>query len=77
MAIVVKIPKDKKTRLSQEAWILAEAINRYFLGEGVRSGVEAAVRGHAQELQRVDPDNFSRILAALREEGVEGGDANE
>ena len=61
-------PKDPKTRLSPETWILVEVLRRYYRSRSIKAAAEMAVTGFATHLQGLDPDEFNRIMGEVRAE---------
>lgn len=66
----MKLPKNRQSRLSEDVWLAAEAIARYFRMASSRDGVETAVRSYVSRLAESDP-KFAEIWEKVKEEGIQ------
>lgn len=73
MQTAVKVPKSGASRLSEDVWIIGEALNRYYKTSNLRVAIESAVRITSDRLASDDP-RFAELLNAVKEEGVEDND---
>jgi hypothetical protein len=70
MQIAVKIPKNGASRLSEDVWILGEALSRYHKTSNLRVALESAVRNYSDRLMSDDP-SFVQVLNQVKAEGIE------
>ena len=69
---VVKVPKNRQSRVSDDIWIAGQALSE-FLGTGSpREGWEACVRNYVVELATKNP-KFSELWEKAKSEGVQDG----
>ena len=66
----MKIPRSGASRLSQDVWIIGEALRRYHLTDGIRPAIETVIRSASMQLAQSDP-RYAEILQEVKEEGVE------
>jgi hypothetical protein len=70
MQVTVKIPKNSSSRLSEDVWLIGEALSRHYRTSNLRVAIESAIRITADRLASEDP-NFAKLLNDVRKEGVE------
>ena len=70
MAVIVKLPKNRQSRLSEDVWLGAEAMARYIGASSPREGLETAFRNYLLTLRQTDP-KFAEIWEKVKEEGIE------
>ena len=70
MPTFVRIPKSSASRLSEDVWLIAEALNRYYKTNNLRVALESAVRITADRLES-ENEEFASILQKVREEGID------
>lgn len=70
MQNTVKIPKSGASRLSEDVWILGEALSRYHRTNNLRVAIEAAIRNYSDRLMSDDP-SFVDVLNEVKKEGIE------
>ena len=66
----MKIPKSGATRISNDIWLIGEALSRYYRTENLRVALEAIIRIGSDRLQETDPE-YAKILSIVRQEGIE------
>ena len=66
----VKIPKNSSSRLSEDVWLIGEALSRHYRTSNLRVAIESAIRITADRLASEDAD-FAKLLKEVRSEGVE------
>lgn len=76
MQMAVKIPKNGASRLSEDIWILGEALSRYHKTSNLRVALEAAIRNYSDRLMSDDP-SFVEVLNEVKAEGIEGDQVRE
>ena len=76
MQMAVKIPKNGASRLSEDVWILGEALSRYHKTSNLRVALEAAIRNYSDRLMSDDP-SFVEVLNEVKAEGIEGDQVRE
>ncbi len=69
----MKIPKSGATRLSEDIWMISEALNRHYKTDNIRTAIEAAIRITADRLSETDAA-FKKRLDEVKSEGVESSD---
>ena len=69
----VKIPKNGSSRLSEDVWLIGEALSRHYRTSNLRVAIESAIRITSDRLASEDPD-FAKLLKEVKEEGVENND---
>ena len=52
MQTTVKIPKSGASRLSEDVWLLGEALSRYHKTNNLRIAIESAVRNYSDRLMK-------------------------
>ena len=72
MQNTVKIPKSGASRLSEDVWLLGEALSRYHKTNNLRVAIESAIRNYSDRLMSDDP-SFVKVLNEVKEEGIENG----
>ena len=70
MQNTVKPPKNRSSRLSDDVWLVGEALNRHYRTSNLRVAIESAIRITADRLATEDP-KFAALLTEVREEGIE------
>ena len=70
MQTVMKIPKSGASRLSEDVWILGEALSRYHKTNNLRVAIESAIRNYSDRLMSDDP-SFISVLNEVKAEGIE------
>jgi prophage antirepressor-like protein len=73
MDATVKAPKNRQSRLSDDVWMVAEAVARFMGSKSTREGIETALRQFAFDLSQKDSD-FAKIWNKVKEEGVTDND---
>lgn len=71
MQVAVKIPKNGASRLSEDVWILGEALSRYHKTNNLRVALESAIRNYSDRLMSDDP-LFVNVLNEVKAEGIDG-----
>lgn len=74
-AELMKLPKNKQSRLADDVWIIGEAIARHFRMSNSRDGFEVAVRNYAATLAERDP-RFYEIWEQVKKETIDGDSAD-
>lgn len=69
----MKIPKSGATRISNDVWLIGEALSRYYRTENLRVALESIIRIGSDRLQETDP-GYAKVLAEVREEGIDNDD---
>ena len=72
MQTTVKIPKSGASRLSEDVWLLGEALSRYHKTNNLRVAIESAIRNYSDRLMSDDP-SFVEVLNEVKKEGIENG----
>lgn len=70
MQSTVKIPKSGASRLSDDVWMIGEALNRHYKTGNIRAAIESAIRITADRMAEQDA-NFAKLLEQVKSEGVE------
>ena len=66
----MRIPKSGASRLSEDVWLIAEALNRHYRTNNLRVALESAIRITADRLASED-EEFAETLKQVRQEGIE------
>lgn len=73
MQSTVKPPKNRSSRLSDDIWLIGEALNRHYQTGNLRVAIESALRITADRLASENP-KFAEHLNNVKEEGIENDD---
>lgn len=70
MTQMIRPPKNRSSRLSDDIWLISEAFNRHYKTDNIRVAMESALRIAADKLA-AENEKFAAHLNDVKEEGIE------